>query len=83
MASYDEPLTVARFFGNVWDALASNSLRIAYVPEDAFREECSGLEIPSSVAEFRARPEFEVELPTVSTQGDIVVVNDCAGSLLR
>ena len=83
VSSYVEPLSVDRFLSNIWHAPANTRLRIAYVPEDAYRAGMSGAQTfpaawPTSGRDLSSRWNF----PAVSTQGDVVVVNDCAASYM-
>ena len=77
VASYTEPMNVDRFIDNLWGSAANTRLRIPYLPEDAFRENCSETETPQSVVDFYQRPVFVGELSEHSDTGDIVVIDDC------
>ena len=81
-SSYVEPLSAGQFLSNIWHAPANTFLRIPYLPEDAYRQECPDSEMPATVAAFWARPQFAEALPATAFEGDLVVIDECAATYM-
>jgi hypothetical protein len=81
-SGYVEPLSAGVFLSNIWHSLAATELRIPYVPEDAYRQECSHSDLPAAVADFWVRPEFASSVPVTASPGDLVVIDECAATYM-